>query len=359
MSMPSSIRLRKRHAQLRRRQILLLAALLFAGSRCVPAQDQLPSAPAPVPTHNASTKPAAADDLKSANLAGTPPAHAGDELAHAHALINAGSLTEAETYLRASVAKDVTSADAHFLLGYVLFREEKPGDSLAEYTAGARFRTPSEEDLKIVSFDYVLLKDYTDASKWLTKAVTWKPDDADAWYYLGRSRYNENRFADAIAAFERALALRPRNEKAQDNLGLSYQGLQREEEAAAAYRKAISWQDAAHQDPQPYLNLGSLLVQQGKSQEALEYLQTAISISPSNPKMHEQLGLAYTDLKDYAKAQAEYEKAVSLAPAISGLHFKLGQVYQKLGLKDQAKAEFDRCAQLNASHSSDETPNPY
>jgi tetratricopeptide (TPR) repeat protein len=321
---------------------------------------QLPSAPAPslVPA----APPPVSNDNAIANAAPPPGAdiRAGSELAHAKDLVNAGSLQEAESFLRTYLTHDVASADAHFLLGYVLFREQKISDSLAEYTRGAKFRTPGEEDLKIVAFDYVVLKDYTDASKWLSKAVAWKPDDADAWYYLGRSRYNENRFADAITAFQHALQLDPRNEKAEDNLGLAYLGLQKEAEAGTAFRNAIEWQDkSAKPDPQPYLNLGSLLVQQGKSGEALPYLEKAVAISATNPKMHEQLGQAYVELKDYDKAGKEFEQAVVLAPQISSLHFKLGQVYQRRGLKDQAKQEFDRCSQLNAAHSSDETPNPY
>lgn len=319
---------------------------------------QLPSAPQPSP-HSTAPPLAASEEAGTAAppklSAGTP-----SEFAQAHAFIDAGSLHQADALMRTYLARDINSADGHFLLGYILFREEKPTDSLAEYTYGAKFHTPSEEDLKIVAFDYVLLKDYADASKWLSKAVAWKPSDADAWYYLGRAKYNENRFKESIDAFQHALALSPHSVRAEDNLGLAYLGLQHEAEANTAFRNAIDWQaNALHQDPQPYLNLGTLLVQQGKAEEALSYLQRAAAISNSNPKMHEQLGQAYTELKDLDKAKAEFETAVSLAPEISGLHFKLGQIYQKQGLKDQAKKEFDRCAQLNASHSSEETPNPY
>src|SRR5256886_16087693 len=102
-------------------------------------------------------------------------------------------------------------------------RDEKAKASLAESTAGAKYSAPIAADLKVVAFDYVLLGDYLDADKWLTKMLEWTPDDAQGWYYLGRTKYSENRFAEAISAFEQCLKVDPKNVKAEDNLGLSYE----------------------------------------------------------------------------------------------------------------------------------------
>jgi Flp pilus assembly protein TadD len=277
------------------------------------------------------------------------------------ALIERGELTHADKDLRDYLALHPDSAEAHFLLGYVLYREARPTDSLAEYTAGARFRKPEANDLASVAMDYVLLRDYADADKWLTMAVSWQPRNALYWYYLGRTRYTENRFQDAINAFDKALELSPRDVRAEYNLGLSYDGLNRDSDAAAAYRTAIDWeQGSAHPDSQPYLDLGILLSQHGQMQAALPYLEKAVSLDGDNPKAHEELGRAQEQLHNFAHAQAEMEKAVALAPNISSLHFELGHIYQKQGLTDRAKMEFSRCAALNAAHSTDATatPNP-
>src|SRR5260370_2401754 len=141
-------------------------------------------------------------------------------LADAKSRLEEGAATDAERILRAYIAKNPSSADAHFLLGLALFkqiqetavaptlgsdaakpatrsanfREEKAKASLAECTAGAKYRAPSASDLKIVALDYVLLGDYPDGDKWLTKMLEWAPNDSEGWYYLGRTKYNENRF---------------------------------------------------------------------------------------------------------------------------------------------------------------------
>jgi tetratricopeptide (TPR) repeat protein len=282
-----------------------------------------------------------------------------DPLAGPRAMLSAGKFAEAETALRKYAKEHSESADAHFLLGYVLFREQKPVDSLAEFTAGARTRRPEADALKAVASDYVLLHDYADADKWFTEATSEQPNDADAWYLLGRTKYNESRYADAVTSFERALALRPKYVETENNLGLSWRELNNFEKAQAAFQTAIDWQGDTPTDPQPFLNLGTLLADQSAFDKSIPYLLKAASLFPENPKIHEELGKVYEAQKNLPKAQAELEKAVALAPNTSGLHYMLGQVYRREGLRDRAQNEFDICEKLNSTHSSNNTPNPF
>jgi tetratricopeptide (TPR) repeat protein len=291
-------------------------------------------------SHDAATEPA--DDL----------------LAQARTVVQAGSFASAETMARKYLAQHDDSADGHYLLGYILSREKKATESLTEYTRAAQLRTPTANDLKVVAVDYVLLGDFVDADQWLTKALSSNPSDADGWYYLGRTKYNENRFSEAIDAFQRCLKLDAHNVKAEDNLGLSYAGLNQTEEAIQAFRTAIAWQaDASSKDPQPSLNLGMFLTEQEHPDAGLVYLKEAVALAPQNAKAHEQLGRAYLQLKRLKDAQGELERAVQLAPNSSSLHYELAINYRDQGANDQARKEFDRCTELNATHSSIETPN--
>lgn len=275
-------------------------------------------------------------------------------LSEAGQLLHDGKLSEAETAARHYLAQNATSADAHYLLGEILFLEKKARESLGEFTEAAKYRTPTATELMIVGSDYVLLADYRDADKWFSKVVSWEPNNLQAWYYLGRTKYNENRFEEAIETFQHLLQLDPKNVKAEDNLGLSYEGLGRNEEAAAAYRTAIAWQkDTAKQEPGPYLDLGTLLVETGKPADGLPLLLRAASLKGDDPKVHNQLGKAYLHLNQLANSQAELEKAVALAPDNASEHFLLGQIFHKEGQEDKAKAEMARFKALNGAHSTD------
>jgi tetratricopeptide (TPR) repeat protein len=305
-----------------------------------------------------------------------------DALAEAKSLLAQGKADDADRAVRAYLETHPSSADAHFLRGYILFRQiqthavtsgeaapnsyREPGAhapnaaslqstaeaSLAEFTEGAKYHPPSAFDLKIVALDYVLLNDYVDADKWLTRSLQWNPKDADTWYYLGRAKYNENRFADAVQCFQQVLKLDAKNVKAQDNLGLSYEGLGQTDAAMAAYQTAIAWQsDSAVKNPGPLLDLGILLMEQNRTQEAVPYLTQAVTIAPKEPRHHEELGKAYLRLEEWQKAQAELETAVALSPQNSRLHYLLGRVYSKEGLAEKAKEEFARSETLKAAES--------
>ncbi len=290
------------------------------------------------------------------------------QLQQADALLQTGDVEPAEKLAREYLTQRPDSADAQFLLGRVLFEkihaqanrrrgtapdpqfvEQNAKASLVAFTEGAKRCTPSALELKIAALDYVLLGSYADADKWLTRSLAWNPADADAWYYLGRAKYNENRFLEAIAAFNKCLALSPGNVRAEDNLGLAYAGLGRNSEAVAAMRTAISWQtESGEKSPEPYIDLGDLLIQLGKPEEAAESLLPAVEIDPRNARAHEALGKAYSSLNQLAKAQAELEEALALAPENASLHYLLGQVYRKQGLLDKAQLEFSRFAALKS-----------
>jgi tetratricopeptide (TPR) repeat protein len=238
-------------------------------------------------------------------------------------------------------------------------REKKAKESLAEFTAGAKYHAPSSFDLKIVALDYVLLGDYVDADKWLARSLEWNPQDSDSWYYLGRARYNENKFAAAVDAFLQCLKLSPGNVKAEDNLGLAYAGLGRNEEATAAYQQAMAWQSqSVLKNAGPYIDLGSLLLDESRPEEAVRCLLQAVKIAPGESRAHELLGKAYTRLDKLPEAQAELEKAVELSPQSANLRCMLAPVYRKRGMAEKAKMEFDRCAARSGSHSTPETPRP-
>jgi Flp pilus assembly protein TadD len=281
-----------------------------------------------------------------------------DPLSSARSLAEAGAFTKAEDSVRIYLGSNPASADAHFLLGYVLFRERKAKESLAEFTAGAKYRNPRADELMTVASDYVLLGDYVDADKWFSEVTKERPDDPEAWYLLGRTEYNESDYRKAILSFQHALALRPHYVEAENNRGLCWVDLNENEKAKAAFHDAIAWQGDQPTDAQPFLNLGTLLADASEFKDSIPYLTKALSLSPDNPRVHEELAHVYEATNDLPKAQSELEQAIAQAPKSSALHFKLARVYRREGLQDRAKRELELCEKLNGTQSSIDTPNP-
>ena len=341
---------------------------------------QSPSSTTPVSAVQANASSASAKDAAEPGEPLTPdPA-----LAPARLFLQQGKLSEAEAATRNFLLAHADSAEAHFLLGFILFREigekwreagkaqeatlpysdgsaigslaefrdAKARESLAEFTVGARYHAASAFDLKIVALDYLLLKHNMDADRWLTQSVQLNSRDAQAWYYLGRTKYSEGQFPQAIEAFERCLKLEPRNIQAEDNVGLSYEALGKRGEAVQAFENAIAWQtESSAKDPEPFMELAHLYMEENHPEKALPYLSQSVAISPKLCKAHEALGKAYSLLHRLPEAQAELEKAVALEPATPSLHYLLGQVYRQEGMASKAQAEFDRYDALQQAQS--------
>ena len=263
------------------------------------------------------------------------------------ALIHLNDFPGAEKVLRSYIAAHPQSSDAAYLLGFILHRQKRAAESLAAYTQAATLSTPSADDLKIVALDYVLLDDYADAIKWLEKAIEFDPRNRDAWYYLGRAYYTKGQLSEARKAFQQLLELDPHDVRAENNLGLI---LETEDQPAAAiqsYRQAIAWQQQSlRPSEQPYVNLGSLLLEQGQTTDALPLLQKAAELAPSSAYCHLRLGMTYRKLGNLTEAQKELEKATQLDPENAAAHYQLGRTLKENNSLSRAQAEFDRAAEL-------------
>jgi Flp pilus assembly protein TadD len=280
---------------------------------------------------------------------------AGSSLQSMQRLIDAGEFKRAASALRVYLQSEQTSAKGHSMLAYCMLRMGDAKGSLTEYTKSAAIERPDSTDLQNVAKDYALLNDLPDADHWMSLAVQMNQNDPEAWYGLGRIRYSQQRFQDAANCFGRALVLAPQSVKAENNLGLSYEGLNRTEDAIIAYRNAIKWQqDSPHPSEQPLVNLGIVLLHQGKLPAAEQLLTQAAAIAPRDPTIREQLGHLYLQLNQLGKAQEQFEQAIALNPENPALHFLLGRVYRAEGEDEKAKAEFARSTTLSGYHSTPE-----
>jgi len=266
----------------------------------------------------------------------------------AKALINLQRFPEADTALREYLNRHANSEDALYLLGFVLHREQKPRESLEIYTRAAAVRVPNGDDLKIVGLDYVLLSDYSDAIKWLERAVEFEPQNKEAWYYLGRAYYSQGRLTDAGRAFSTVLQLSPRDARAENNLGLVFESQAKPDQAIIAYRNAIEWQQLTiPRSEQPYLNLGSLLLEQNQTDEAIAPLEESVKLAPADATCRLKLGIAYLRANRLTVAQRELEEAIRIDPENAAAHFQLARAYKQLKLNDRAKAEFAKAGDLH------------
>jgi Flp pilus assembly protein TadD len=116
-----------------------------------------------------------------------------------------------------------------------------------------------------------------------------------------------------------------------------------------AYRHAIEWQEGTpHQSEQPYLNLGSLLLELDRAAEAIAPLEKAVELGANNASCHLKLGTAYLRTNQLPEAQRALEKAERLDPENAAIHYQLGKFYKQTHQMDKAKIEFQRTEELQS-----------
>ncbi len=146
------------------------------------------------------------------------------------------------------------------------------------------------------------------------------------YFEQGHKHQAQGEFADAIMLYKRSIAIFPTAE-AHTFLGWTYSMMNRYEEAIEACEEAIAV------DPtlgNPYNDIGAYLIEMGRYEEAIPWLQKAMQAeryeAPQYP--HLNLGRVYQYLGDYGQALACYDRALELDPYYRSAH---AAKYQLLG----------------------------
>ena len=134
----------------------------------------------------------------------------------------------------------------------------------------------------------------------------------------GRILVALGRLGDAIAPLERAAALEPGNPTHWENLAGRHERAGRFAPAILAWERvlALAPDDRAY----PHLALARALREEGRSDEAGPHFLAAIAIEPGSVEARVELGSLHTDRGEFAEAEAAYRGVLALEPGSSWGH---------------------------------------
>jgi Tfp pilus assembly protein PilF len=150
----------------------------------------------------------------------------------------------------------------------------------------------------------------------LTDIIAKQPKCAACYLHLGDVYARQKDFPKSEEAFNKALELDATSADAYHGLAVVYNAQGRMEQAAEAAAKAVELHGAAGGgDATSAFNAGAILVNSGKSAEALVQFQRAIKLDPSLAEAHYQLGVAFLNTGNVAEAIKSLERYLALAPS--------------------------------------------
>ena len=137
---------------------------------------------------------------------------------------------------------------------------------------------------------------------------------AAAYSNLGNALKDQGKLEEAIAAYRKAVSIKPDLAEAHSNLGNALRDQGRLDEAVLACRQAIgSRPDYA----EAHCNLGNALRDQAKLEEAVLAYRQAIRIKPDYAEAHSNLGVALADQGKHDEAIAAFRQATSIEPNLA------------------------------------------
>ena len=98
-------------------------------------------------------------------------------------------------------------------------------------------------------------------------------------------------------------------------------------------------------------NLGKLLAESGRAEEAIGEYRAAIRLAPDMVQAYYNLGNSLDDLKRPAEASDAYRAALAIDPHYSKAHYNLGNILLELGRKEEAMAEFSEAVRIHPEYS--------
>ena len=143
------------------------------------------------------------------------------------------------------------------------------------------------------------------------------PGEARALLEKGKQLYREDQDSAAAEAFQQALALDPSLVEAHFRLGLTYDTLNKAEEAEAEYKKAV------------------------------EGYKKYLSDHPDDFEAHYSLGQTYANLHQYSDAIREYRQAIKLKEDDAEMYFDLGMALTRLAQYNEAVSAFSKSLEID------------
>ena len=198
------------------------------------------------------------------------------------------------------------------------------------------------------------------------EVVKQAPAFAEGYMNLGLVREEQRRHSDAIAAFQKALQLKPKLRGANLFLGIAEYRSNQMDAALASVRKEAA---AYPKDATAWMWVGIVALEKGSAEEASDALDKAAKLAPDNPDIFYQRGRAHlavskdsysrmfqldpkswrvrelmaeanADAERHVDAIAEYQEAIKLAPNEPRLHEELGTEFRNAGKMQEAEEAF-------------------
>jgi tetratricopeptide (TPR) repeat protein len=184
------------------------------------------------------------------------------------------------------------------------------------------------------------------------------PAQALAHLEKGKQLYRDDQDSAAAEAFQQAIQLDPDSPEPHFRLALSYEALNKAQEAEAEYKKAVEsykkYLESRPDDAEAHYNLGQTYANLHQYSDAIREYRQAVKLKDNDADMYYDLGMALTRLAQYSEAVSAFSRSLEIDPenyraedaleeAKEGVQrIKAGKKHQEELLKKQKEEELKK-----------------
>ena len=228
---------------------------------------------------------------------------------------------EAEAAYRKAVQLDETEASGHIGLGMIHLRRGDAEAAGRAFLIALELTPTTNADLANLGLGLAEVGRIDEAEAVLRRALRVNSNEAPALSNLGMLLFkHRNRPTEALALFERGVALKPSNAVLHANRGRVLDALGEKKKAIAAYRRAIAL------DPERagfHTNLGVLLLETKEYDEAIKIHEKAVKLDPTERVYWFNLGQAYREKGDVENTIHAFRQALACDPEHAVSNYQL------------------------------------
>jgi tetratricopeptide (TPR) repeat protein len=258
----------------------------------------------------------------------------------------------AASLLVAEAERRSHDADVLVLTARVFFLDRKPLNTAIALKKADAIRQLAPGERMLLAMSYIALGQGEWARPELDRLAAGDPANVTYIYWLGRLDYDKSQYESALARFRAVTAREPDHVRASDNMGLCYEALNRDDEAARAYETAVTAnRQAATPSPWPPLNFAGLLRRQGALDRAEGLLREAIQYEPALARAHYELGVVLEQKGDAGGAVQSLQRAAAADSTYADPFYALSRIYRRQGERSEADAALATFERLKGKRS--------
>jgi len=162
----------------------------------------------------------------------------------------------------------------------------------------------------------------------------------------GQTAFTEKRYGDAVRLFTAYTSDKPDNVWGYYMLGISAWKAGDRDAAVNAFTLALE-KDSTH--VKSHINLSRVLIEQGRAQDALPHVESALAIDSTSGETVRLLGRVKRELGDSAGAIAAYKRAIVLDERDVWSMNNLAKLYIGQGKYDEALGPLARAVEIDST----------